>query len=326
MNKKLIMVMLAIFCLAALLMIPLTRSGAYDPWGDVSGPTIGVPDGTINMRDINYLINRFNTFGTPIDRSSLMSVAYDSGWVNITDKRGQYFKITHNLNSTDLIVDTQGKANLVGGPHQLNYGLMEHLQGWSENYGGTNREEAYALVQTTDGGYAMAGQTMSFGAGGYDFWLVKTDTSGIQQWNKTYGGANWEEASALVHTGDDGYALAGYTVSFGAGLQDVWLVKTDASGMELWNKTYGGSNDDLTNAIVQTTDDGYALAGYTASYVLGNGDFWLVKTDALGNVGGVGEYGLTWTNSTANTITLYRGATDPYWNYVRVRISKPAAP
>jgi hypothetical protein len=74
-------------------------------------------------------------------------------------------------------------------------------------------------------------------------------------------------------------------------------------------------------ALLQTADGGYALAGVTG--ILGTGgDFWLVKTDAFGNVGGV-EFGLAWIDSSANTVTLYRGATDPYWNYVRVRLWKP---
>jgi hypothetical protein len=119
----------------------------------------------------------------------------------------------------------------------------------------------------------------------------------------------------LVQTSDGGYALAGYTNSSGAGSYDFWLVKTDSAGNALWNKTYGGTNDDEAAALVQTSDGGYALAGYTNSYGAGGFDFWLVKTDV--------ESGLAWIDSTANTITLYRGATDPYWNFVRVQIWQP---
>jgi hypothetical protein len=79
-----------------------------------------------------------------------------------------------------------------------------------------------------------------------------------------------------------------------------------------WSKTYGGTNDDGAQALVQTSDGGYAVAGPTGSFGAGNDDFWLVKTDV--------EYGLAWIDSTANTITLYRGATDAYWNFVRVQI------
>ena len=136
---------------------------------------------------------------------------------------------------------------------------------WNKTYGGTKDDDAEALVQTNDGGYAVAGQTMSSGAGLEDFWLVKTDASGNMQWNKTYGGTSYDEAWALVQTTDGGYALAGRTASFGAGGYDFWLVKTDASGNMQWNKTYGGTNDDFAFALVQTSDGGYALAGCTGS-------------------------------------------------------------
>ena len=92
-------------------------------------------------------------------------------------------------------------------------------------------------MQTSDGGYALTGYTDSFGAGGFDFWLVKTDASGIMLWNKTYGGTGADLAYALVQTSDGGFALAGYTYSFGAGSSDFWLVKTDCDWQRmLWNQ------------------------------------------------------------------------------------------
>jgi hypothetical protein len=145
------------------------------------------------------------------------------------------------------------------------------------------------------------------------------------QWNKTYGGTDKDYAAALVQTSDGGYALAGGTTSFGSGLDDFWLVKTDSSGDQQWNKTYGGTAYDFGNDLVQTTDGGYALAGGTYSFGAGISDFWLIKTDDNGNVGSV-ESGLAWAYSSVNTITLYRGATDTNWNYVRVRIWKPKTP
>lgn len=96
---------------------------------------------------------------------------------------------------------------------------------WNKTYGGTGDDWAGSVVQTSDGGFVMAGGTDSFGAGDYDFWLVKTDAEGNMEWNKTYGGERSEMATFLVQTGDGGYALAGYTGSFGAGYDDLWLVK-----------------------------------------------------------------------------------------------------
>jgi hypothetical protein len=163
---------------------------------------------------------------------------------------------------------------------------------WSKTYGGAEADYAYSLVQTDDGGYAIAGSTESYGAGARDFWLVKTDSAGNVLWNRKYGGTNYDEARSLVQTSDGGYALAGYTDSYGAGSSDFWLVKTDASGNTQWNKTYGGTGNDGASSVVQTGDGGYALAGYT--YSLGAGyDFWLVKTDASGNTQWSKTYGGT---------------------------------
>jgi len=156
---------------------------------------------------------------------------------------------------------------------------------WGKTYGGEDDDCAYALVQTSDGGYALAGYTYSFGSAPFDtsdFWLVKTDASGTEQWNKTYGGEGYEKAYALVQTVDGGYALAGYTYSSETDHYDFWLVKTDAYGNMLWNKTYGGEDDDCAYALVQTSDGGYAIAGSTSSFGAGGEDYLLVKTDASG--------------------------------------------
>ena len=102
---------------------------------------------------------------------------------------------------------------------------------WHQEYGGTSEDSAKSLVATLDGGYAICGTTKSFPTqGGYDFWLLKTDATGNMEWNKTYGGISEDVARSLVATSDGGYALAGYTKSFGAGSYDVWLVKTDEVG------------------------------------------------------------------------------------------------
>jgi predicted secreted protein len=166
---------------------------------------------------------------------------------------------------------------------------------WNRTYGGTGDDEAQSVIQTSDGGYALAGYTDSFGAGGYDFWLVKTDSSGNMMWNRTYGGPGDDEAESVIQTSDGGYALAGFTNSTGAGGLDFWLVKTDSSGNMMWNQTYGGAGDEAANAVVQTSDGGYALAGWTTSYGAGEADFWLVKTTSNGTMqwnktyGGAGD-------------------------------------
>ena len=101
---------------------------------------------------------------------------------------------------------------------------------FSQTYGGSNNDGARSIVHTTDGGYALAGTTSSFGASDDDFWLVKTDANGAHVWNQTYGGPERDYAYSVVQTVDGGYALAGNTRSFGAGNSDFWFLKTDQHG------------------------------------------------------------------------------------------------
>jgi len=153
---------------------------------------------------------------------------------------------------------------------------------WNMAYGGSNQDVARSVQQTTDGGYITAGWTMSFGAGLSDFWLIKTHANGTMQWNQTYGGAGKDEAYSVQQTIDGGYIIAGSTESYGAGMLDFWLVKTDANGTALWSQTYGGIYNDTAFCVQQTVDGGYVIAGCSDSFGLGGGDFWLVKTDVNG--------------------------------------------
>jgi hypothetical protein len=116
--------------------------------------------------------------------------------------------------------------------------------------------------------------------------LVKTDSGGNEEWNKTYGGTNDDYAYSVVQTTDGGYALAGHTVSYGVGGGDFWLIKTDEFGNAQWNMTYGGDDTEFMYSMIQTGDGGFALAGVTWSFGVGDGycDFWLVKTDESGVV------------------------------------------
>jgi hypothetical protein len=155
---------------------------------------------------------------------------------------------------------------------------------YSQTYGGTGTDIAYSLVEASDGGFAIVGFTESFGAGEADFWMVKTDAYGNVEWNQTYGGIGTEKAHSLVETSDGGYALVGFTESIGAGMSDFWLVKTDEFGNMEWNQTYGGPEVDIAHSLVETSDGGYAICGETGSFGAGMSDFWLVKTDGLGNM------------------------------------------
>ncbi len=136
---------------------------------------------------------------------------------------------------------------------------------WSRTYGGDSFEIVTTAIQTTDGGYLLFGDTYSFGAGAWDIWMVKTDTDGDSLWSHTYGGSGDDQLTAIIVTNDGGYLLGGQTDSFGAGNDDIWLVKTDANGDSVWSVTYGGSADEWLANVLQTADDGYLIAGTTTS-------------------------------------------------------------
>jgi hypothetical protein len=156
--------------------------------------------------------------------------------------------------------------------------------------GGEFDDKAAGIVVSSDGGYAIAGTTSSFGAGGSDFWLIKIDENGNMEWNMTYGGTESDVAAALVCTADGGYALAGVTSSDGNGETDFWLVKVDSSGNVQWNRTFGGQTDDVATCVIQTSDGGYAVAGYWLEDDSSE-DALMVKTDSLGNVEWTRTYG-----------------------------------
>lgn len=185
---------------------------------------------------------------------------------------------------------------------------------WQKSLGGTSFDESYSVVQTTDGGYIVAGDSWSNNGdvsgnhgGSKDYWIVKLDVNGVIEWQKSLGGTGWDEARSVQQTLDGGYIIAGSSesvdgdVSGNHGTADYWVVKLDASGNISWQKSLGGSGPDIANALELTIDGGSIVAGYSRSIdgdVLGNhGDFdyWIVKLDASGNIawqkslGGTGE-------------------------------------
>jgi len=176
----------------------------------------------------------------------------------------------------------------------------EPAEQWNRTFGGTTSDSAWSVQLTSDGGYILVGYTWSYGVGQSDAWLIKTDADGNEQWNRIFGGAGQDWAYSVQQTSDEGYILAGYTNSYGAGNNDAWLIKTDADGNEQWKRTFGGVNTDATNSVQQTSDGGYILAGYTNSYGAGSCDYWLIKTDADGNeqwdrTFGGAEYDWAWS-------------------------------
>jgi hypothetical protein len=128
---------------------------------------------------------------------------------------------------------------------------------WTKTYGGTNNDYGNSVYQTTDGGYIMTGLTYSFGVMNSDVYLIKTDANGNLLWTKTYGGAGDDRANAVQQTPDGGYIVSGWTNSFGAIGQDIYLIKTDSNGNPVWTKTLGGGGNDVATSLQQSLDAGY---------------------------------------------------------------------
>jgi len=179
---------------------------------------------------------------------------------------------------------------------------------WDKTIGGTDVDNLYAVRQTPDGGYILAGESVSpvsyektdYCRGFGDYWIVKLDKHGNIQWDKTIGGNSEDALTSIDLTADGGYILGGYSGSNISGektentrgVYDYWIVKTDSIGNIQWQKTIGGNDDDRLYSIHQTKDGGYILGGYSKSNISGEKtedsrgdyDYWVVKTDNAGNI------------------------------------------
>lgn len=159
--------------------------------------------------------------------------------------------------------------------------LGEFLPLWYQTYGGTSSDSSDDVKQTEDGGFIIVGGTESYGNGSADVWLIKTDAEGNELWNKTFGGKKIEYGIEVMQTDDKGYLILG-TINNFDDKNDVWLIKTDPDGNELWNKTIAGPEGDIAFSIRQTSDDGFIIVGGTNSFGQGDTDVWLIKTDPNG--------------------------------------------
>jgi hypothetical protein len=151
---------------------------------------------------------------------------------------------------------------------------------WDETYGGADDDYGRWVVECSGGGFAIVGDTESWGAGRDDVWLIRTDANGNQLWDQTYGGSDWDIGFSLVECSGGGFAIAGGTHSFGAGDEDLWLLRTDHNGNELWNYPMGGALRDYGASVIEDSGGGFVVAGMTRSFGEGEQDVWLVRVTA----------------------------------------------
>ena len=160
---------------------------------------------------------------------------------------------------------------------------------WQYTYGGTSYDIAYDLKESFNDqgdstGFLLCGYTRSFGASGRDVWLVKLDNAGTVVQEITLGSAGDEYGRAVAPTPDGGCIVVADTQAFGAGGRDIWAVKLDSAYSVEWEKTFGGSGDEIPCAVVCADDGGYVVGAYTDSFGAGGNDYWALKLDADGNL------------------------------------------
>lgn len=223
---------------------------------------------------------------------------YSDFWIVNLDKSGNIIwqkKIGgSNVEHAPTIIKTSNDDFIFGGYSSSFVGgniLLAKMRSnadivWQKVYGfhGGCNDNGQDLIEVDNKNYIMTGYTDSFGAGGYDIWVLKLDDNGNILWQKTYGGISNDYPRSIFKTLDGGFIITCETESFGAGLSDVWVIKFDKDGNIVWQKTYGGSNSDSGASIIGTTDNGYIVTGQTNSYGAGNGDILILKLDNMGNI------------------------------------------
>ena len=289
-----------------------TQSGGYiftgstlSNDGDVSGNhSLNTADvWVVKIDDLGNIIWQHCYGGTDGDVSNNMDTTFDGGCI-----------ITGATRSNDGDVSGHHPSPLYNDIWVIKIDSMGTLQ-WQKCLGGSNNDEGWSVKQTADGGYIVGGFALSFDGditnplGSYDFWLVKLNSVGAIQWQKSLGGSNVEKCYSVIQDNDGGYVAVGLTNSndinvsgFHGGNYDCWVVKVDSGGNFQWQGTFGGSAEDGADHIEKTDDGGYIVSGYTESNdgdVSGNhstdADCWVIKLDSNGTLqwqiclGGIGD-------------------------------------
>lgn len=254
-------------------------------WG---GSSFDIGYGLAQATDGGYVVSGLtNSFGSGAGDAFL--VKYDSAgnllW-NKTWGGAASMEISNNI-----ITTSDGGYAITGWTGSYGAGVADVFLvkydsagnvSWDRTWGGANNERGVGLVQTSDGGYAISGETLTYGTA-TDAFLIKYNPSGTLLWNKTWGGNSTDHARDLIQTSDGGLVMVGYNSSFGAGSSDLFLAKYDSSGNLSWNKSWGGASNDQVESVRQASDGGYITSGYTSSYGTG-GDAFIAKFKSDGSM------------------------------------------
>ena len=192
-----------------------------------------------------------------------------------------YFEVIQQTSDGGYIA--AGETN-PGGEYDLwvvKIDSMGALQ-WQNTYGIPGNDFTQGIRETSDSGFILLGSTTANGTS--DIALLKLDSTGDIQWQVSYGGGNIDSGVAVQETSDGGFAVLGNTSSFGAGLVDAWLLRLDNLGHIVWQKTYGGTNNDAALSYDFAADGGLLIAGRASSFGAGDDDGWIMKLDPDGSI------------------------------------------
>lgn len=279
--------------------IELTTDGGYILTGMTSSDD---GDISIGYGSIDYWIVKIDELGNVIWQKTFGGSGVDNPSSIKQTNDGGYI-VTGDSDSND--------GNVIGNQGNRDYWILKlDAAGnisWQRSLGGSGLDMAESVQQTTDGGYIVAGRSTSSDGdvtgnnGGVDVWVVKLDEFGSITWQKSLGGSEEDHVYSIQQTTDGGYIFSGNSTSIDGdvtgnnGGMDCWIVKLDSSGNITWQKSLGGTEDERTWSIKQTSDNGYIAAGWSRSNDgdltenKGEQDYWVVKLDSSGNI--------TWQNS-----------------------------
>jgi len=226
------------------------------------------------------------SFGSGMDDIMLikMTGSGDSVWIKAIGGFGSDIGCSV-LETPDQGYVIAGLTSDIGGLNEDVYLVKTSPSGdtvWTRRYGGTGDDEGLCVDQTADGGYIITGLAHLPGPGDISLYLVRTNGSGDTLWTRTYGGPYHDVGNSVQQTSDGGYIIAGTTYR-SVGDADAYLIRTDSLGDTLWTRFFGGTGVDGGSSVRQTLDGGYIVSGRTTSFGAGNGDIWLIKTDANGS-------------------------------------------
>jgi len=280
------------------LILKLNASGGLDWAKTFGGPRYDIPYSITPTGEGGYIVAGVTkSFGAGYDDLLLikLNASGELQWAKAFG--GTFIDIPYGITQTP-----DGGCAVAGVTYSFGAGygdiLVLKLNGsgeleWAKAFGGTNSEAANTIIRTSDGGYAIAGYTESFGAGSEDFLVLKISSSGDFQWAKAFGGTNYDDAYSLLQTSDGGYAVVGWTESFGAGDIDILALKLSPSGEVEWARTLGGASLELPGTTFLSSDGGYLTAGVTRSFGPGDEDLLAVKISASGGLEWARKFGGT---------------------------------